>query len=390
MEDAGPQSDGMQTADLMDYMDGDDLGDSDTSNDGLQGDAGDSGDQPDTPDGEQAQEHPRGDERQQDDEFDEELADEPVAGTPDTASPDPNAAPSWEPTTPFTYSLGHQTHALGGAVRGADGVVYIPPESVEEVQRLVSRGRWHEENYVRERQQWERRLKDAETRYDENAVKAKASAEFFDKLSQQTPEQIVEFLSNWRINRPQVLAAQERAQAQELLRRAQEAQQGDPAENAYRQQETKQTAMQQVVTSYAQQPEYQFMTNEDWNGFYKRLQRNQTQMFTVADRDYGPHETTNGIAVQKGQLALNTAWLNEELTEYATMVHQGRQQAEQQREARAFNRQQKGNGRKPPPQTGARTQTGAPRDAQTGRFKSGKEWRDHIMNQMQMVNSTPE
>ena len=306
MDDEGPQSEGTQTADLMDFMDSSDLGDSETSNDGSQAADQDSSPE-DTPQESAEPGHPREDAA---DEFEEELADEPVAVTPDAQGT--SEAPSWEPTAPFTYSLGHQTHEINGAVKGADGVVYIPPESVEEVQRLVSRGRWHEENYVRERQQMERRIKDAENKYDENAVKAKASAEFFDKLANSAPEQIVEFLSNWRINRPQVIAAQERAQAQELYRRAQEAQQGDPQENAYRQQETKSAALTQVVTNYAQQPQYQFMTNEDWNRFHARLQRNQGQLFTVADKDYGPHETTNGIGVQKGALALNTGWLNEE------------------------------------------------------------------------------
>ena len=383
MDDEGPQSEGTQTADLMDFMDSSDLGDSETSNDGSVAEAGDSS-QEDTPQQADEQGHPREDAA---DEFDEELADEPAVTSGQDAGQGTSEAPSYEPTTPFTYSLGNQTHALGGAVKGADGVVYIPPESVEEVQRLVSRGRWHEENYVRDRQQWERRIKDAENKYDENAVKAKASAEFFDKLANSTPEQIVEFLSNWRINRPQVIAAQERAQAQELYRRAQEAQQGDPQENAYRQQETKSAALTQVVTNYAQQPQYQFMTNEDWTRFHARLQRNQGQLFTVADRDYGPHETTNGIGVQKGALALNTGWLNEELTEFATMVHQSRQQADQQREARAFNRQQKGTGKRPAPQTGAKTSTGAPRDAQSGKFTSRKQWQDHIAQQMQMVNA---
>lgn len=379
MDTEGPQSGGMQSADLMDFMDGDDeLQDTlDTSNDGA-GDTAAGSEQSDTPLA-QDPSHPR-----EDDAVDDESDDALAAATPQ-GTEGANVAPSWEPTTPFTYQVGHATHSLGDAQVGADGVLYVPKENVEEVQRLISRGRYHEEVYPRERQQLERRAREAESRYDENAIKAKASAEFFDKLSQQPPEQILQFLTNWQTNRPQVLAAQERAQAQELYKRAQAIQAGDPAENAYRQQEQKAQTIQSIAANVGSQ--YAFLTPEDRKVFAKRLERNQGQLFLTADRDYASHETSNGIAVQKGSLALNQQYLNEELSEFAAMRAQANAQAQQSTKNVAFNQRQQPRGRVAP-QSGARTSNATPRDARSGQFTNGKQWRDSMLEEMGIASAT--
>jgi len=388
MLDEGPQSEGTQVADLMDYMDSSDMGDSETSNEGSIAPDEGATDEVATPqESDESDGHPREDEAA---EGEVESDDETASATPQAEGATPEA-PSWEPTTPFTYTVGQQSHALGGAVVGADGVVYIPPENREEVERLVSRGRYHEEVYPRERQQWQRQLQAAQNQFNADAVKAQASAKFFDDLANQPDEKILEFIANWRINRPQLVAQQERAVAQELYRRAQEAQAGDPVEREYRQQEQKGQTITQLVNNYASQPQYSFLSQDDWTKFYNRLNRNQAQLFTTADRDYGPHETSNGIPVQKGQIALNTAWLNEELTEFATMVQASQNQRAQVSKAQEFNRQQKAaGGKRVPPQTGARTSTSAPRDPNTGQFKSGKQWRERMFDLMGMVDATPE
>lgn len=387
---ATPEPGTEQTADLMDFMDGDDLDDSGDP------DAGPSDDATAGPDDESGTQ-PGDDAGTQDDGEDGaavgEAGEGPAAtqgaadGTPSAgAQPGATAKPSWDPPAPFTYQVGHQQYDLGETKLGADGVLFVPPEKVEEVRRLLTQGRYHQDHYPRERQQWQRQLDQAKKAFDENAVKNAATAKYWEGLYNKGPEALLTFLEQWAVNRPKLEANAQRAVAEEMYRRAQQMQAGDPADAEERDRGLEQQQLDHFMGQLKASPAHAFLTDGDRDRFRKRLERNRSQLFKRADRDMPEH------GLKKGAVYYDQGWFNEELADFAESIQGARAATATTQQARQFNAQRNaaaappaGRARNPRPRPAPGT---PPKDAKTGRFKSREEWQQHMYRLANVVDAT--
>jgi hypothetical protein len=303
-----------------------------------------------------------------------------------TAGQQQQAAPDepWNPTQPFTYQSGGRTHELGGALLGADGVLYIPPESVQEVSRLVSLGRHHETVHRQQIQSFQRQLSEAKESKSSAQVRAEATANFWAELEAKGPQAIAQFLQNWMVNKPQLEAARLKAEAEQIRGQVERMQRGDPEEQQARETETRVNTIEDLVDRVRANPQYKFISDDQLKTFAKRLWRNQGQLFTQADRDYPEH------GVQKGQLIYQTGYFDEELAEFAA-VAQARAQGQQNvADARKFNQQRGAQGKRGPSVGQGSAQSGRTSGG-NGRKKFGskQEWQDSLYQSVGIANPAP-
>lgn len=296
------------------------------------------------------------------------------------------AAPDepWNPTQPFTYQSGGRTHELSGALLGADGVLYVPPEAVQEVSRLVSLGRHHETVHRQQIQSFQRQLSEAKESKSQAQVRAEATANFWAALEAKGPQALWDFLNEWKTNKPQLEAARLKAEAEHIRKEAERMRQGDPEEQQARETETRVNTIEGLIDQVRNNPQYKFLSDDQLKTFAKRLWRNQGQLFAQADRDYPEH------GVQKGQLIYQTGYFDEELAEFASVAQAQAQNRQNVADARKFNQQRNAQGKRGPAVGQGSAQTGRSSGGNgKQKFKSKQDWQDSLYASVGIANPSP-
>lgn len=363
-----------QTADLMDFMDAEDGSGLDAEGTDAGTGEGSDGDPPDdNPDAAGDAANPD-DDSADDEGLDDGEAEETAAANQAGDAPGTSEPPSWEPTTPFTYRSGQVDYALGDACVGADGVLFVPPEQVERVRALLTQGQFHEAEYPRERQQWQRQLQDANTRFDRRIVEAEALSRFYANLMGQGPDAVVAFLSDFERNRPKIEAFQREQVAKAYYEQGQRLRQPDQADVARQEDGQRRSTIDAIVQTLATSEAHRgLLTAADLEQFRKRLERQSGLVFKRAEQDM----PASGL--KKGQLYYDQDYVNAEIAEYAGMLQAARSQQAATQRAAAQNAQRNGGARSAPARgqqpgrPGHGPQAGVTKDRRTGRFQPGQE-----------------
>lgn len=318
---------------------------------------------------------------------DEEVEEIPEASDPDddeaveAQDPDPDAespaAEAVQPYTPYAFKVGNGPDvAVPGVYKNpADGSLYVHPDAVEGLNRAIHESRLREQD-KKENYQLKRQLQTATTKVNEDAVRNKNTALFWENLAKDK-QKLWDFINEYEVNKPQLDAANEKAIAQAYYQAGQQLRAPDPQQAQQQVQADQDATIRQVVGQSMHQFKTLGLSENDWEELGEWLDENRTSLFIRANKDH----VAENPRIKEGQWVYNDRWTDKAIQRFIAWKGKTQQAAASVAQAQSYNAKRAGQtgAKKAPPALSNRPpQRTAPKERT---FKSRREWQDYLLRQ---------